>query len=243
MGTTAPNIYAVGDVCSKTQFTHVAGTHAQMVVENALFDNKKRVSDLAIPWVTFTEPEVAHVGAYEHELKARGVECDTYTAHFQHNDRAILGGAENGFVRIHCRKCTEEIVGGTIVAPAAGEMISELTVAIQFGVPLGAAGLGSVIHSYPTMSDGVGGCAFGCKMKSWAKVEVVDPSLTELRVPPPNRRLSRVVEMVDSHETRGMSRQVPVTASPVRSSSESAFFFGVGVGLGVGALAVVLARK
>lgn len=181
--TTNANVFAVGDVCSAFQFTHVAGTHAQMVVENALMGGEKRASDMVVPWCTFTEPEVAHVGAYERDLAERGVEVDTYTAGLEHNDRAILEGATEGFVRVHCRRGTEEILGATIVAPAAGEMISELTVAMQFKVPLGAAGLGSVIHSYPTMADGVGGCAFQCKAKSWARVRP-DPATTAIEVIP-----------------------------------------------------------
>jgi len=183
--TTNPNIFAVGDVCSKFQFTHVSGTHAQMVVQNALFGGDRRVSDMVIPWATFTEPEVAHVGVYEHELVAEGKECDTYRANLAHNDRAILEGSDEGFVKIHCAKGTEEIIGATIVADAAGEMISELTVAIQFHIPLGQTGLGNVIHSYPTVADAVGGCAFGCKMKSWEKVSRADAASTELTVVPP----------------------------------------------------------
>mmetsp|Transcript_38028 Transcript_38028/g.119371 ORF Transcript_38028/g.119371 Transcript_38028/m.119371 type:complete len:194 (-) Transcript_38028:247-828(-) len=160
-----------------------------MAVQNAFYGGKERVSEMVVPWVTFTEPEVAHVGAYGHELEAAGVECDTYTAAFEHNDRAILEGATEGFVRVHCKKGSEEIIGATIVAPAAGEMISELTLAIQFKIPLGKAGLGSVIHSYPTIAEGVGGVAFQCKMKAWEKV-VPSETNDSLRVVNPTERLA-----------------------------------------------------
>lgn len=73
-----------------------------------------------------------------------------------------------GFVKIHCRAGSDEILGGTIVAEAAGEMISELTLAVQFKIGLGVGGLGGVIHSYPTVADAIGGCAFGYKMKHWS---------------------------------------------------------------------------
>eukprot|EP00975_Prorocentrum_lima_P004960 1079003-Prorocentrum_lima.AAC.1 len=75
-----------------------------MVVQNAFFGGKERVSEMVVPWCTYTEPEVAHVGVYAHELEARGEECDTYTANFGHLDRAILEGATDGFVRVHCKK-------------------------------------------------------------------------------------------------------------------------------------------
>jgi pyruvate/2-oxoglutarate dehydrogenase complex dihydrolipoamide dehydrogenase (E3) component len=167
--TTNPSIYSVGDCCTNLQFTHVAGTMAQMVVDNALFNGDRRVSDMVVPWCTFTEPEVAHVGVYAHEHEEG--KFDTYTAKLEHNDRSICDGDDTGgFVKVHCKKGTETIVGATIVAPAAGEMISELTVALQFGIPLGQNGIGGVIHPYPTVSDSVGGCGFGCKTQRWTKV-------------------------------------------------------------------------
>lgn len=170
--TSNPNIFAVGDVCQPNFFTHVAGTMAMMTVQNALFggdDGKlRRYSDLTIPRVTFTEPEVAAVGL----CPAAGSEdFDTYSASLEHNDRCICESAPKGFVKIHCPKGSSKIVGATIVAPAAGEMISELTLAIQFNIPISIPGLGSVIHSYPTVSDAVGGAAHGYKVAHWAKFD------------------------------------------------------------------------
>eukprot|EP00463_Aulacantha_scolymantha_P004372 TRINITY_DN547_c0_g1_i2.p1 TRINITY_DN547_c0_g1~~TRINITY_DN547_c0_g1_i2.p1 ORF type:complete len:538 (-),score=98.75 TRINITY_DN547_c0_g1_i2:582-2195(-) len=166
-----PNIYAVGDCCSKYQFTHVAGTMGGMVVQNALFggDNGKlrTMSSLAIPWVTYTHPEVAHVGKYVKDIEAQGREADTYKASFEHNDRAICDGETEGFIKIHCLKGRDEILGATCVAPCAGEIISELTLAIQAKV--GLRQLGSLIHPYPTVADGIGGCAFQYKLKTWER--------------------------------------------------------------------------
>ena len=129
--TTNPNIYAVGDVCTPFQFTHVAGAMAGIVVENALFGGARRFSSLLVPWCTYTAPEVAHVGLYERDFAARGLRCDTFTTALAHNDRAILEGATDGFVKVHVRRGTDEILGATVVAEHAGEMISELTLAIQ----------------------------------------------------------------------------------------------------------------
>jgi pyruvate/2-oxoglutarate dehydrogenase complex dihydrolipoamide dehydrogenase (E3) component len=186
---TNPNIYAVGDCASVLQFTHVAGTHAQMVVENALFGGDRRISKMVVPWCTFTEPEVAHVGVYAHE-HPEGT-FDTYTSSLSHNDRAICDGDDGigGFVKVHCVKGTETVVGATVVAPHAGEMISELTVAVQFGIPLGQKGLGGVIHPYPTVSDAVGGCGFVCKMGRWGKVADGGDALAPTERGAPDKRV------------------------------------------------------
>lgn len=170
--TSNPNILAVGDVCTKYKFTHVSGTMGAMAVDNALFNGNKRVSDLVIPRCTFTEPEVAHAGADVSDLKDQGIAYDVHSANLKHNDRAILDGTDQGFCKIYCRKGTDEILGGTIVASGAGEMIGQLTLACQFKVPLGSPGIGEMIQVYPTVGGGIGGAAFGCKMKSWSKVKV-----------------------------------------------------------------------
>jgi pyruvate/2-oxoglutarate dehydrogenase complex dihydrolipoamide dehydrogenase (E3) component len=167
MQSSNPKVYAVGDVASKYQFTHMAGTMASMVVDNIVFNEQRSVENLTIPWCTYTEPEVAHVGKYEGEVEGG---CDTYKASLEHNDRAILEGCDEGFFKIHCEKGTDKIVGATVVGANAGEMLAELTLCVQFGIPLGRSGLGSVIHAYPTVADGVGGCAFSYKMKHWKRI-------------------------------------------------------------------------
>lgn len=155
--TTNANIYAAGDICSKYQFTHTADFQARIVIQNALFAvgpfGKKKASDLVIPWATFTSPEIAHVGMYENDAKEAGIEIDTYVQHFSEVDRAILEGKDDGFVKVHTKKGTDTIVGATIVAENAGDMISELTVAITGG--LGLSKIGSAIHPYPTQAEAI----------------------------------------------------------------------------------------
>ena len=163
--TTNPDVYAVGDVCTRYQFTHVAGTMAGMVVDNALFRGRHAFSKLVVPWATYTEPEVAHVGLYERDVASQGLACDTYTTALAHNDRAILEGATEGFVKVHCRKGTDEILGATIVADHAGELISELTLAIQANVGLGT--IGKTIHPYPTVSEAIAGCGVAYNRTVW----------------------------------------------------------------------------
>ncbi|HYR78847.1 MAG TPA: mercuric reductase, partial [Candidatus Dormibacteraeota bacterium] len=151
--TTNPLVYAAGDVASALKFTHLSDAHARMILRNALFLGRQRTSRLTIPWCTYTDPEIAHVGLYAGEAAQRGIEVDTYTQELSEVDRAVLDGETDGFVKVHVRRGSDEIVGATIVASHAGEMISELTAAIAAGVGLGK--LGDVIHPYPTQADAI----------------------------------------------------------------------------------------
>ncbi|TWT67496.1 mercuric reductase [Allorhodopirellula solitaria] len=155
--TTNPNIYAAGDICSKFQFTHTADFQARIVIQNALFAlgpfGKKKASELVIPWATFTSPEIAHVGMYGSDAKDAGIEIDTYVQQLAEVDRAILEGKDEGFVKVHTKQGTDTIVGATIVAENAGDMISELTLAITGG--LGLSKIGGAIHPYPTQAEAI----------------------------------------------------------------------------------------
>ncbi|MBL8208892.1 MAG: FAD-dependent oxidoreductase, partial [Blastocatellia bacterium] len=136
--TTNARVYAAGDVCSQYKFTHAADAMARMVLRNALFFGREKVGNLVMPWVTYTDPEVAHVGFYEESARAAEYDVATLTEHFADVDRAILDGEEEGFARVHYDRRTGRILGGTIVARHAGEMISELTLAITQGLKLAA---------------------------------------------------------------------------------------------------------
>ena len=146
-------IYAAGDVCLKYKFTHTADAAARIVIQNALFWGRKRFSALTVPWCTYTDPEIAHVGMYEQQAREMGIEVDTFTQGLDEVDRAITDGQEQGFVKIHVKKGTGKILGATIVASHAGEMISEITLAMVGGVGLGA--IASVIHPYPTQAEAI----------------------------------------------------------------------------------------
>ena len=156
--TSNPRVYAAGDVCMAWKFTHAAEDAARIAVQNALFPGRRRLSTLTMPWCTYTDPEVAHVGLYDHQAAEQGVAVTTYTQHWGDVDRAITDGDEDGFVRIHTRKGTDEILGATIVARHAGEMISEITLAMVGGLGLGT--LANVIHPYPTQADAIRRAAF-----------------------------------------------------------------------------------
>ncbi|MBI3995520.1 MAG: mercuric reductase [Nitrospirae bacterium] len=154
--TTNPRIFAAGDICFPYKFTHAADAQAQIVIQNALFPHPfglgcASTDDLIIPWCTYTSPEIAHVGLYEADAAAKGVEVETFTFRLSEVDRAILDGEEEGFARLHVRKGTDRIVGATIVAAHAGDLISEITVAMKAGA--GLAAIASTIHPYPTQAE------------------------------------------------------------------------------------------
>jgi pyruvate/2-oxoglutarate dehydrogenase complex dihydrolipoamide dehydrogenase (E3) component len=149
--TTNPRIYAAGDICSPYQFTHAADFMARIVIQNALFKGRKKVSNLTIPWCTYTSPEIAHVGLYEREAEEQGIRIDTYVQPFAEVDRAILDGEENGFAKIHVKKGSDRILGATIVAPNAGDMISSISLAMTQKIGLGK--IANTIHPYPTQAE------------------------------------------------------------------------------------------
>ncbi len=149
--TTNPRIYAAGDVCSQFKFTHVADAMARIVIRNALFYGRARMSALTIPWCTYTDPEIAHVGLYEADANSRGIKLKTFVQEFDAVDRAILDGETDGLVKVHVATGSDRIVGATIVASHAGEMISEVTLAMAKGIGLGA--IADVIHPYPTQAE------------------------------------------------------------------------------------------
>ena len=156
--TSNPRIYGVGDVCMAWKFTHAAEEAARIAVQNALLPGRRKLSALTMPWCTYTDPEIAHVGMYEHEARQRGIDVDTFTHPWRDVDRAITDGEEDGFVKIHVKKGTDQILGATIVARHAGETIGELTLAMVGKV--GLKTLARVIHPYPTQADALRRAAF-----------------------------------------------------------------------------------
>lgn len=147
--TSNPNIYASGDVAGHWQLTHAADVMSRFVIQNALFFGRKKLSDVVMPWCTYTDPEVAHVGISAEAAASRD-DVDTYTIPMSKVDRAILEGDTRGFVRVHADR-SGHILGGTVVARHAGDLIGELTVAMTHRVSLGQ--LAGTIHPYPTEAE------------------------------------------------------------------------------------------
>jgi pyruvate/2-oxoglutarate dehydrogenase complex dihydrolipoamide dehydrogenase (E3) component len=151
--TSNPNVYAAGDVAMRYRFTHAADAAARIVIQNALFFGRKKVSALTVPWCTYTEPEVAHVGLYEEDARRQGIEAASFVRQLRDVDRAVTDGAEGGFVKVLVKKGSDKILGATIVASDAGNMISEVTLAMVGKVGLGA--VAGVIHPYPTTAEAI----------------------------------------------------------------------------------------
>lgn len=149
--TTNRRIFAAGDVCSQYKFTHAADALARIVIQNALFFGRKQASSLIIPWCTYTAPEVAHVGLTAADAERQSGKIQTVRIAMNTVDRAILDDESDGFLKVYVDKRKGHILGATLVGAHAGEMISELTVAMAAGVSLGR--LGSVIHPYPTVAE------------------------------------------------------------------------------------------
>ena len=149
--TSNAKIFAAGDVCSRFQFTHAADAMARIVIANSLFMARRKVTDQVMPWCTYTDPEIAHVGFYEKAAQAAGFDVATITQSLSAVDRAILDGEAEGFARVHYDRKTGKILGGTIVARHAGEMLGELTLAIAAKQSVGM--LSSTIHCYPTQAE------------------------------------------------------------------------------------------
>ncbi len=148
---TNPSVYAAGDICSRFKFTHAADAMARVVIQNALFHGRAKASALTIPWCTYTDPEIAHVGVYEQEARERGLRVRAFTQEFSDVDRAVLDGESAGFVKVLVDG--DRIVGATIVARHAGEMISEITLAMVGR--LGLRTLAKTIHPYPTQAEAI----------------------------------------------------------------------------------------
>ena len=149
--TTNRRVYAAGDVASSFKFTHAAEAQARIVLQNALFFGRAATRSLVLPWCTYTSPELAHVGLSRDDAQLRGIDVDTLDVPLHDVDRAVLDGEDEGFLRVHLKKGTDRILGATLVAEHAGDMIGELALAVTHRV--GLAKIGSTIHPYPTQGE------------------------------------------------------------------------------------------
>lgn len=158
--TTNPRIYAAGDVCVEHQFTNTAEASARLVVRNALLLGRQRMSRLTVPWCTYTDPQVAHVGLHVKQARERRIPVKTFTVPLHDVDRCITDGAAEGFVKLHVHEGTDRILGATIVGLGAGEMINVISLAMV--ADIGLRRLAGVIHAYPTQGEAVRLAAQAC---------------------------------------------------------------------------------
>ena len=149
--TSARGIYAIGDVTGLLPFTHVAAHHARIATPNALFHTRSKVSR-TLPWVTFTDPEVARVGLSEAQARERWGDRTIVAEHdYAELDRAITAGERYGFAKLVADP-RGRLVGATVAAPGGGEAIAELTAWISRGEKLAA--VSRSVHAYPTLAEG-----------------------------------------------------------------------------------------
>jgi pyruvate/2-oxoglutarate dehydrogenase complex dihydrolipoamide dehydrogenase (E3) component len=151
--TTNANVYAAGDVCNRRQFANVAASSARLAVQNAFGARLERQSQLTIPWCTYCDPEIAHIGMHAREAREQSIPVQGFTVMMQDVDRAITDGQDDGFVKIYIRQGTDEILGATIVGTRASELINEMSVIMSAGI--GMRRLATILHTYPAQSDAI----------------------------------------------------------------------------------------
>jgi len=149
--TSNPRVYAAGDVIGSFQFTHAADAMARIVVRNAFFFGNSKLSDLVVPWATYCDPELAHVGLHLSDSEEAMCELDVLRFDFKDIDRNLLEGETTGFVKVVVEKESNVVRGATIVGNHAGDLIGEMTLAIQKKMKLSE--FSEVIHAYPTTAS------------------------------------------------------------------------------------------
>lgn len=147
------HIYAIGDVTGRYQFTHMSEHMGKVAASNAIFKVPLKIDAKHVPWVTYTDPELAHVGARERDLQARDATYKVYRFPYTKIDRAVTDGEATGWIKVFARPFTGKILGATILGARAGEMISEVALAMRHGLTLRQ--ISDTIHPYPTYGLGV----------------------------------------------------------------------------------------
>ncbi len=156
--TSARGVYAAGDVTGKHRFTHVADYQAKVALGNALFPIRRKVDYRVVPWTTFTDPEVARVGLTEAQARAGSDDVKIFRYGFDDLDRAIAVGEPRGFVKLVTNR-RGRILGAHLIGPDAGNLVAEIVLAMQRGMPVQA--LSTTIHVYPTLTEAVSRAADG----------------------------------------------------------------------------------
>src|SRR5204863_606001 len=152
--TSQRHIYAVGDVIGPFLFTHMADAQARLVVRNIVLPFqflRQKMDYSVVPWCTYVDPEVAHVGLGEKEAKQKNAAYDLFVVPLENVDRAVVESEEAGFAKVLTAKGSDKILGATIVAPHAGDLLHEFVVAMKANVGLGK--ISSIIHAYPTFAE------------------------------------------------------------------------------------------
>ncbi len=151
--TNVPGVFAAGDVLGGQMFVYTAAYEGRLAAENAMQDMHKRVDYSALPWVVFTDPQVAGVGLDERQAEEAGIVADAAVVPLRHVPRAQAARDVRGFIKLIRNTETDELIGARIVAPEGGELLMEVALAIQMGVTVDR--LASMFHPYLTLSEGI----------------------------------------------------------------------------------------
>ena len=152
--TPQPHIYAAGDITNRLKFTHTADSTARIVVRNILMPLpflRQKVDWSVVPWCTYTDPEVAHVGFGEKDAQKKNIDYDLFVVPLEDVDRAVVESEESGFAKVLARKGSDRILGATIVGSHAGDLLHEFVLAMKAKIGLGT--IASTIHAYPTFAE------------------------------------------------------------------------------------------
>ena len=148
--TTQKHIYGAGDVTGTYQFTHAAGYEGGIVVSNAIFHLPRKINYTYLPWVTYTDPELANIGLNEKAARAAGIRYTVWSEDFINNDRSLAEGETIGKIKMLLNE-KEKPIGIQILGPQAGELLNEWVAVLNGNVKLSS--LASSIHPYPTLGE------------------------------------------------------------------------------------------
>ncbi len=151
--TNVPGIYAAGDVLGENMFVYAAAYEGSLAAENALTGARRQRDYTALPWVIFTDPQVAGVGLDENQATAQGLETDVSVLPLSHVPRSLAARDTRGFIKLIRHRATDQLVGARILAPEGSELLMEISLAIKFGIPVRE--LTACFHPYLTLSEGV----------------------------------------------------------------------------------------
>ena len=151
--TSQPHVFGAGDVTGGAQFVYTAAYEGQLVAQNALHEEAEKCDYRALPWVIFTDPQVAGVGLDSNEARESGLEVDVAELSLEHVPRALAARDTRGFIRLVRDRADDRLVGARILAPEGSELLMEVTLAIKYGITVSE--LTSTLHPYLTLSEGV----------------------------------------------------------------------------------------
>jgi mercuric reductase len=151
--TSIPNIYAAGDVLGENMFVYTAAYEGKLAASNALSSEKKERDYTALPWVVFTDPQVAGVGLDELQARNRSIDAEAAVLPLTHVPRALAARDTRGFIKLIRDRQNDKLIGARILAPEGSELLMEVAVAIKFGIT--TEQLKDMFHPYLTLSEGI----------------------------------------------------------------------------------------